>query len=586
MFTAYTFNTLGVLSAAFAIGFFSIGEFDLGARERTIPGLCVALILGLFGEWLSRRANEDKAWANSWFATNVLAGSYCLAYFYIYAMYYIPILRSVDTPYLSWVFLLALAGIGAIHGASNQNVRYFTIPLSAIATLHFLFNTIHSDIVLHLGNYDVQMAAIGCFAGMIWCGLLSVLFKRRQLKFPEWSKCTSREDVHGYLTYFTASEVYFFGAAACAALMPRYVDTSVGYAVWWSLEALFCAAISWRHGNLVKHVVVAALWGAAAWNFFITPFGHGLPLATILSVVGVGVVMAMAYRFESSNLKGLGKLRLPPEVTQAQKVGWYMVYLYVSMVLAVLVPYKQFGLMDGMPYYMGAALGFCLLGIGLRDAFVHAIGVMVSAVALVLFAAHFDTWTWMLVAPVAVVCYVLSIRYTKIHGNGGLEASKFLPYAGQYAISAWWADKLERVWSWVGFATLAGAAYVLLPNHEYTVTLWVPMAIILYVFGDQLNRFGYTLQAMVAFGLAAAKLLVWDLGLSQIGYDAANGSIVWNLDHALIVWRAGEFGLLGFGFLVASWRDFTWLAKQKATEAQAAAAAAPAQSGPTDGQGS
>ena len=214
MLAAYVFNTLGVACLAFAVGFGSTAEIDVGPWQRTISGLIVALLMGVGGEFLARRAKEGTWWANSWFSTNLLAFSYTLAYFFIYAMYYVPILQGLQTPYAAWALGLALGGVGALHGATNKHVRWFTSPFTMLATAHALYQALSSSALVHMAGHDVKVAALGCFVGMVWCGGLSVVFKRFELKYPKWADCKTFDEAAGWVTYRLSHEVFFVAAGS------------------------------------------------------------------------------------------------------------------------------------------------------------------------------------------------------------------------------------------------------------------------------------------------------------------------------------------------------------------------------------
>lgn len=519
-----TLNVMAMvfLSAGIALGA-SLYE-DIPAFERTLGGLGLALVAGILGEIFSRREN-----ANTWFSTTLTASGYSLAYFFMYATYYVPGLHSFDTPYACWALGLGLAGVAAWHGMVNESVRRFTSVFTLLATAQALYHALSSTAVVSLFDHEVRVAAVACLVGVVWCGGLSALYKRLELRYPKWADCKEYEDAANWLLYRVSHELYFVLAAGCAMALPLFLNSLADAPIWWSLQAPVLLALTWRSGNFFKHGVVGLMWAVAAWAVASAP-GHAISLPSFISVIGSGVAMSMAYRYLTSSF------------AQHLKVAGHCFYLYAAVAVAVLVPYVQFGYWDAMPYWMIEGLLLCLAGLALRDGIVHDAGVLVSGVALALFGMHFNTWSWELVGPVVALAYSLSVAYSYVHRKGGWDKDPFLPFGSDKAISVARAELLEKVWSWAGFAIIVAASFFLV-NHAQTVMWWSAEALVLVCLGFGADRIGYRLQALAAFGLASAKLVVMDLSGFTFG---------WHPELVLVFARAIDLAVLGSTMLVAS----------------------------------
>src|SRR5205085_11351715 len=117
-----------------ALGILSCMFNNVGATPRTAVGLLVAAAIGFIGDRMSR--HPGKHWTNNWWmANNLMIAGYGLAYFFVFATYYVVGLNGFDTPYTCWALGLALGGVGAWHGTVNDS--HFTRRLTALVT--FLF---------------------------------------------------------------------------------------------------------------------------------------------------------------------------------------------------------------------------------------------------------------------------------------------------------------------------------------------------------------------------------------------------------------------------------------------------------------
>jgi hypothetical protein len=504
--------TLGVVLLSLGLAIGSMALKDFSPEVRTASGLGIAVLIGIAGEFFARRSNENSIIANSWFTTAAIASAYGLAYFFTYATYYVPWLHGLDTPYWCWALGLLLGFVGTVHGVYNKSLRGITSAYTLAVTGHFMYQVVTSTAVVSIAHHDINVSALGCLIGMVWCGALSVYFKRRELKVTAWAQCTTTAEKATWLLYRVSNKVYFGFAALCAMAVPYYLGRFSEAPIWWSLLAPLLLAISWRSGNEVKHGFVALMWAAAAGILVTTPFNGALPMWSIASVVGMGGVMAAAYRLPQTNAT------LPASFAQPLKVAGYAIYTYGAIVVALLVPYLQVGYWDSMSYWIVEALVICGLGILARDGIVHKIGAVAGIAALALFGLHFSTWTWPLVAAVVVLQYGLSAAYSYIHNVGGWKQSEFLPYGNEDAVSELEAERLETLWSWAGFATVVTASYVLF-SHDNSVFFWAGEAFVMITLGFVFDRIGYRVQGLAVVILATAKLLVLDMHL---------GSPTWN----------------------------------------------------------
>lgn len=516
-------NTIGVVFLSICVALAAALYDNISALERTAIGLAIAAFMVVGGEMLSRRLK------NNWFPTTLMSAGYGLAYFFIYSTYYVPGLHMLDNPYACWVLGPMLGAIGTWHGSRNSSLRWFSSVFTLMVSGHALYHALTSLAVVSLFGASIKVAAIACFFGMIWCASLSSLYKRYELRFSYPGK--NFEESANWLLYRVLHELYFVLAALNAMAMPLFLSSFEQAPLWWSFQAPILLALSWRNGNIVKHVVVGAMWAAAAVTLF--TFNHALAVPVILSVPVSGLAMGLAYRYMRSTL------------VAEHRIAGYCGYLYAAVAVTLAVPYFQLGLWDAMPFWMIESLVLCGLGLLLRDRFVHFAGTIAGVLALVLFAAQWHTWTWALVAPVVACAYALSIAYSRISLKGGWKQTEFLPFGGE-VVSVEAAQNLEYLWSWAGCVTLLAASF-LLANKESTVIYWSLEALVLVALGFAASKIGYRLQGLLAFALAAAKLVVLDMSGGRFSY---------NPELAFTLYRSVEFGVLGASTLAASFLYF------------------------------
>lgn len=520
--TGRVLNTVGVVFLSICVAITGALYDDVGALERTAVGLGIAALMVVGGELLSRKLKT------SWFPTTVMASGYALAYFFVYATYYVPGLKVLDAPYAAWILGPVLGAIGTWHGNRNPSLRWFTSVFTLTVTGHALFHALTSTAALTVFGASIKVSAIGCFVGMLWSASLSAIYKRLELKYT-WGK--NFEESANWLLHRVLHEVYFVLAALNAMALPLFLSSFDQAPLWWSLQAPILLALNWRNGNIVKHVVVGAMWLAAAVTLFV--MNSSLALPVMLSVPVAGLAMGLAYR------------RLPSKLVQEHKVVGYCAYVYAAVAVALAVPYFQCGLWDAMPYWMVEAVLISGLGLALRDRVVHLAGCVAGAAGIALFALQFHTWTWTLVAPVVALSYSLSVAYSRISRKGGWKQTEFLPFGGD-VVSLDGARKLETAWSWVGFLSLLAASFLLV-NVESTVIWWAVEALTLIALGFVAMRLGFRVQGLVAFALACVKLVVWDM---------SGGNLSWNAETAFTLYRALQFGVVGGTTLLASFLYF------------------------------
>lgn len=543
-------NTLGVVFLSICVALFAALFEDISALVRTTGGIVVAAAMVFGGHVLSRRKD-----ANWWFPTTLMSAGYALAYFFSYSTYYVPNLRMLDAPYLTWVLGLTLGAIGTWHGSTNKQLRWFTSCFTLVVTGHALFQALSSTVVLCVAGLSVQVAALGCFAGMLWCAGLSSVYKRYELKYTYPGN--DFEEGANWLLHRVLHEAYFVFAALNAMALPLFLSSFEQAPIWWSIQAPILLAISWRSGNFFKHGVVGAIWAAAVVTLIGSALRHNINLGVLLAVPVSGISIGLAYRLVASNwAKNL-------------KVAGYCGYLYAAIAVALVAPYLQVGnVLDTMPYWMIQSLVLCGLGLALRDRIVHNAGCVAGAVALLLFGVKFNTWTWGLVVPVVIASYALSVAYSRIRRAGGWKETDFLPFGVEQTVSAQTAERLENIWSWVGCLTLFASSLLLL-DRSATVVCWAVEALSLVTLGFIAQKLGFRLQGLLAYGLAALKLCVWDL---------SGGFQGWFPAEAVTLRQALDFGVLGASTLIASFLYFREEAKLEA----AAKASETAPSGSND----
>ena len=539
---------------------------DIGALPRTILGVAISAVMVIAGELVSQRSkkHDSESWRyklGEWASTNLMSAGYFLAYFFVYSMYYVPGLHMLETPYLSWLMGPVLAAVATWHGSRNRSMRWVTPVYTLLITGHASYHALTSTAVLTLGGFSVQVAAIGCVLGAIWCATLSRVYERFTARY-NWGK--TFEESADYLLNRVAHEVYFVFAALNAMALPVVLGNFEQAPLWWSLIAPALLALSWRTGNWYKHSVVALIWVAAAATLLSNSYHNLVALPVLLSVPLSGAAMGLCYRYRQSAM------------AQMLKLSGYCAYLYAAIVVALLVPFLQFGnVWDTMPFWMIESLVICGMGLALRDRIVHFTGAIVSLGALVIFGMQWHTWTWGLAGPVIACAYSLSVAYGQISKRGGWKSAEFLaPFEFGETVSVEGARKLESLWSWVGVAVLFASSFLLI-NQTEAVIWWAVEALLLVLLASAASSERYRNQGLLAFGLAAAKLVFWDTCGGQLGLH--------NADAMFSMYRSLEFSVFGACAVLASALFFREEAKLRAA-LKAAEAKEQGQEQPTGGE--
>jgi hypothetical protein len=535
--------TIGVASLTVGAAITAALFDNIGAGTRTIIGLVVAALMVGAGELLSRRSEKNFVF---WLSTNLMSAGYALAYFFIYALHYVPGLQVFDTPYACWLLGPALAGIATFHGARNRTMRCVTPVFTLLVTGHASFHVLTSLAVVTVFGVTIKVAALGCFFGMLWCASLSAVYKRLELRY-QWPG-NSVGEAADWLFNRVAHEVYFIAAALNAMALPLFLADWASAPLWWALEAPLLLALSWRGANYFKHGVVGLIWVAAVVTLVHHALFAGVTLAVLVSVPVAGIAMGLAYRF------------LKSEMAQGLKVNGYCLYVYGAVAVAFLVPYVQCGnIWDAMPFWMIEALVVCGLGLGLRDRVVHDTGYWAALGSLVLFFWQWSTWSWGLVVPVVLCAYALSVAYSFIRHKGGWTQTEFLPkdiFGWTHTVTAQRAANLENLWSWVGTVALLAATLLLRASSE-AVLWWSVVALALVALSVVARSERYRYQGLLAFALAFGKLVFWDLCGSSIGFTS---------EAAFTLYRAVEFFTFGASAFLASGLCFREEARLEALE--------------------
>lgn len=529
---------VGRLLLTVGVGCLTVGAaifaslFDgIGPVERTIGGLTFAAVMIRIGDLLSRRQNRTFAY---WTANNLLAAGYALAYFFIYALHYVPGLTVVDTPYLYWVLGPALAALATWHGSRNTSMRWIAPAFTLLATGHVSHAVLTSVAVFTVFGLSIKVAAVGCFVGMLWCASLSAVYKRLGARY-KWESEDSTESLL-WLVNRSLHELYFIAGVLNAWALPLVVGSLAQAPLWWALEAPILLALSWKGASYFKHGVVGLMYVAAVAVLVKTALVSGATLPVLLSVPLSGLAISMAYR----KLKG--------DVLPNLRLGGYCVYLYGAIAVALLVPYVQVGnVWDAMPFWMIEALVISGLGIKLRDRVVHDIGSYAALGSLVLFGLQFNTWTWWLVGPVVASAYGLSVAYSLISKKGGLTQSDFLPeavFGWKWTVTAAHASRLDQLWSWVGAGTLLAGSFIL-RNTDEAVLWWSAESLLLVMLSVFIRSQRYRYQGYLAVALAGGKLAFVDLLGGAVGL--AGGAAAFTL------YRCLEFVVYGSVNVASSW---------------------------------
>lgn len=531
---------IGLLTICLALGM--AAYTGASPFERTAAGLLFSAVVIAGAEWFSRRVKDQ------FIPSTPLVAGYFLAYFSVYATAYVPVLKSLESPYPCWGMMLVLGAIGTAHGTINSVWRRWTPAFTLLVTGHTLYHALSSTAVATIAGYDIKVSALSCLAGMLWCAGLSGYFKRSELKYDP--NATDWEEWLSHRIYWIQHELYFVLAAVNAMALPVVLGKYEHAPLCWALEVPVLLAVSWRSGNWFKHSVVGAMWAFAGINLLSNVSNHQFQLASAVAVPAVGVAIGLAYRFLQSTMG------------DALKRTGYALYLYGATVVVLALPYLHFGgaVTNATTIYLVEAVVLCALGLALRDVVLHDVSLVASVGALVLVGAQFHTWTWSAIGPVICGAYAISAMYGYLNQQGGWKRSDFLTFGffnREYVVSEYVADRLHIVWSWVGYGSLFAATYRLCQSQT-TVVWWSLAALTLVTMGFMVNQKHFRRQGVLGFCLATAKLLVW---------DASGVTLAQRPD----LYLSFEFGVAGLTEVVASYLYFKALHKVEADEAAAIA---------------
>lgn len=520
-------NTTGVIFLAIAVALAAAVYENIGAFERTVAGLVIAALMVVAGEVFSRRLT------NSWFPTTMMSSGYALAYFFVYATYYVPGLHVLSEPYACWTLGPALGLIGTWHGVKNKSMRWFASAFMLAVTGHAMFHALTNTAVVSLGDTTIKVAALSCFAGMLWCAALSAVYKRFELRYR--FDADTLEEKFDFIANRTAHELYFALSAANAMAMPLFLASFSDATLWWALQAPVLLAISWRSGNFIKHALVALMWGASAVTLTSNASDHLLTLPAFLAVCGSALAMGSAYRFLKSSLG------------DSAKITGYCLYMYAAIAVALVTPFLQFGFTNSMYYWLFEAMLLCGLGLVLRDRLIHLSGCLAAAVGVWLFAMHYATWSWSVVVPMVAASYALSVGYAYIVRKGGWAQAEFLArVTDSQTIDVVTARRLETFWSCVGFITLVFAPLQLI-GHQAAINWWAVQSLVLIALGFAVLKLSYRVQGLLVLAFASVKLVGWDL---------SGGMAAWPDVAALTLHRSLEFAMVGGSALISSFIYF------------------------------
>lgn len=294
--------TAGVASLSVGAAIGAAIREDIGALPRTILGVIISAAMVMAGELISQRSQKRDVedWRYKlgiWASTNLMSAGYFLAYFFVYSMYYVPGLHMLETPYLSWLMAPALAAVATWHASRNRSMRWVTPVYTLLLTGHASYHALSSTAVISLGSLSVQVSALGCVLGAIWCAGLSRVYERFTARYT-WGN--TFEDSADYLLNRVAHEAYFVFAALNAMALPLVLGNFAQAPLWWSFIAPALLALSWRTGNWYKHSVVALIWVAAAATLLSNSYHNVVALPVLLSVPLSGCAMGLCYRFRPS----------------------------------------------------------------------------------------------------------------------------------------------------------------------------------------------------------------------------------------------------------------------------------------------
>jgi len=106
----YWLNKLGVVSLVLGVVFLILYSFQyFGAPLKLLTGTMVSAVLIFFGEKIARSEQ------NKWYGHSLMGGGWALAYFVVYAMYFVPDLKMIDSYPLEFGLLICVCAAALLH---------------------------------------------------------------------------------------------------------------------------------------------------------------------------------------------------------------------------------------------------------------------------------------------------------------------------------------------------------------------------------------------------------------------------------------------------------------------------------------
>lgn len=162
-FGRYWLNRIGIGSLVLGVAFFLLYTFQyLGPLMKIAMGFAIAGGLLGTGVWLERHPSLR------WYGRGLIGGGWALLYFTTYAMHHLPAVRILESRWVDFVLLLAIAA-----GAVRHSLRYRSETITALALLLGFITTSISDVTYFtLGSALLLTGALAWLViRMRWHGL-------------------------------------------------------------------------------------------------------------------------------------------------------------------------------------------------------------------------------------------------------------------------------------------------------------------------------------------------------------------------------------------------------------------------------
>lgn len=514
---------------------------DWGSASRLALASGTAIGVAALGQLLSKtRVN--------WLGICFLTSGYSLAYFFAYSSHHIEGLNVFSDPVHSWLAMMGVAALLTAHGLWNRTLAWFSVPATLLMGCFVGFLALRHPGRLVLGSFAVEMSVAASVAGVVWCALLSVVYKWRESK----ARNNSTEEVALSWLHFIAHEAYFVLAAVSAIALPFFCKVPDSMPFWWALEALVLLGLSWREGSIFKLVFVAAMHLGSIVTMLVlfnsnNQFGVAPSALTIGGLPVVLLLCAAAYRLLSRDSLS--------NMAQLMALIMHRAYLGAGLGLGAFASFYLLGAWGAYPILLGAGLVLHISGIALKDILLHRIGYVAMVLALGVYAFQPSNWNPLMLAVTTSSLFFLSMMYRRIalkggwdQGDGWPKAFWYYDWSGQYRTTVYprtvTVDEANVMHPWcdiLAYLTLTVGLGVLMPG--WTMALgWSIVALVVTGWGivrdqDQHVWAGGLLLAVSAIRVFGLDLIMKHSNLADAKIACGVVGVVFLLCAAMHAWK-------------------------------------------------